>query len=58
MKLEHMQVSPQRIQFVRKKGKLTTQIVPDQNQVKPLNNPMFPIERPRNEHTRASSEGS
>jgi len=58
MKLEHMQASTHRIQFVRKKGNLKTQMVPHKHQVKPLNNPMFPIERPRNEHTRASSEDS
>jgi len=53
-----MQASTHRIQFVRKKGNLKTQMVPLKHQVKPLNNPMFPIERPRNERTRASREDS
>jgi len=58
MKLEHMQASTHRIQFVRKQGQLKTRMVPHKHQVKNLTHPMFPIERPRNEHTRASSEDS
>lgn len=58
MKLEHMQVATHRIQFVRINGTLKTQSVPITRPTEPINHPMFPIERPRNEHTRASSEDS
>ena len=58
MKLEHMQSGTRRIQFVRIKGELKTQSVPITRPAEPINHPMFPIERPRNEHTRASREDS
>jgi hypothetical protein len=58
MKLEHMQAATHRIRFVRKKGELSSQVVHHEMAQKPLNHPMFPIERPSNEHTRASSEDS
>lgn len=58
MKLEHMQARTNRIQFVRAKGKLKTRLVPHKNQVPILNHPMFPIERPQNEHPRAGTDHS
>jgi hypothetical protein len=58
MKLEHMQADTHRIRFVRKQGQLRRVVVPHKTHLTPLTHPMFPIERPAHEHTRASSEDS
>lgn len=58
MKLEHMQASTHRIQFVRKSGQLMRRVVKQAAPSAELQHPMFPIERPNHEQTRASSEDS
>lgn len=58
MKLEQMSVDTHRIRFVRKSGELRRVVVKHAHHVETSDKPMFPIERPRHEHTRASSEDS
>ena len=58
MKLEQMSVDTHRIRFVRKNGELRRVVVKHVTHVETPEHPMFPIERPRHEHTRASSEDS